>query len=329
MIAMNVRARRVLSAGLLLFSVTSCSSAATTPTATTLATVGPEVRATTTVVQNTPATPARSDVETYTVQEGDTVSSIAAQFNLQPETVLWANYDQLLDNPDFLFPGMELLILPIDGVYHQVGGTDTLISIANFFGTDVAKIVGWPGNSIPSNSDVVFPGQWLVIPGGRRALRRRLMPNLQRFAMAVDFEEYGSGACPQNVSTGAEGDGVYAWPVTEHSFVGEKYWSAHMAADLAVTIGEPVRAADDGVVVFSGWSYLGYGNMVMLDHGNGEFSLYAGLAEASALCGHSVSKGDVIGIAGMTGHPAGPYLHFEIRRGENFLDPTKALSRNN
>ncbi len=325
MIAIFEQARRVLSAGLLLLVVAGCGSAQTTPTATVLATVDPEVGATTAAAQNTPAALARSDVVTYTVHEGDTVSGIAAQFNLQPETVLWANYDQLLDNPDFLFPGMKLLILPIDGVYHQVGGTDTLINIANFFGTDVAKIVEWPGNSIPSNLDVIFPGQWLVVPGGRRALRRRLMPNLQRFAMAVDFEEYGSGVCPQNVSTGAEGDGVYAWPVTEHRFVGEKYWSAHMAADLVVTIGEQVRAADDGVVVFSGWSYLGYGNMVMLDHGDGDFSLYAGLDEASALCGHSVSEGDVVGIAGMTGHPAGPYLHLEIRRGENFLDPTKIL----
>jgi LysM repeat protein len=332
MIAMNGQARRVLSAGLLLFTVAGCGRAAAAPTATALPTLGAEASATATAAQNIPVAPARGDVETYEVQDGDMVSSIAAQFSLQPETVLWANYGLLLDDPDFLFPGMELLILPVDGVYHQVGGTDTLISIANFFGADVQAIKSWPGNAIDPNSDLIFPGQWLVVPGGRRALRRRMMPNLPRFAMAVDFEEYGSGACPQNVTSGADGDGIYAWPVSDHRLVGDGYWSAHMAADLAATIGEEVHASDDGVVVFSGWSNLGnlgYGNMVMLDHGNGDFSLYAGLAETTALCGHSVSEGDVIGVAGITGHPVGPYLHFEIRRGDDFLDPIQVLPPNN
>jgi LysM repeat protein len=328
MMAMNRQARRVISASLLLF-VSACSPAAATPTATAAATKPPQPSATATAAQNIPVASARNDVETYTVQDGDTISSIAAQFGLQPETVLWANYELLLDDPDFLFPGMELLILPVDGVYHQVGGTDTVTSIANFFGADVQAIKDWPGNEIDPNNDVIFLGQWLMVPGGRRALRRRLMLNLPRFAMVVDSEEYGSGACPQNVSAGAEGDGVYAWPVADHKVVGEGYWSAHMATDLAAMVGEEVRAADDGVVVFSGWSNSGYGNMVMLDHGNGDFSLYAGLAEATALCGHSVSEGDVIGVAGMTGHPVGPYLHFEIRRGDDFLDPIKELPINN
>jgi murein DD-endopeptidase MepM/ murein hydrolase activator NlpD len=98
-----------------------------------------------------------------------------------------------------------------------------------------------------------------------------------------------------------------------------------MAADLAAEIDEPVLAADDGVVTFAGWSNFGYGNAVMLDHGSGEFSFYAGLQEATALCGASVAQGEAIGVAGATGHPAGVFVHFEIRQGAETLDPLTVL----
>ena len=63
----------------------------------------------------------RAEISTYTVQGGDTVFGIAAKFGLTPETILWANSD-LEDNPDWLAVGRELTILPVSGVYHQVGG---------------------------------------------------------------------------------------------------------------------------------------------------------------------------------------------------------------
>ncbi|MEX2162471.1 MAG: LysM peptidoglycan-binding domain-containing M23 family metallopeptidase [Anaerolineales bacterium] len=263
----------------------------------------------------------------YLVQDGDTVSSIAAQFGLQPETVLWANYGQLFDNPDLLFPGMQLLILPADGINHQVGGTDTVDNIAAFFAADSQAIIDWPGNRIDANNPVIFAGQWLLVPGGQRFLRRRLMPNLPAYAMAVSSQEYGSGACPQNAAQQPLGDGDYGWPVLSHEVAGEAFWSAHPGVDLAVEIGEDVRAADAGLVVYSGWTNenLGYGYLVMLDHGNGDFSLYGGLSAATVLCGHTVNAGDPIGPGGAIGHPAGSFVHFEIRRGEEYLDPLELL----
>lgn len=322
--AAHRQARQVLSAGLLLFWLAACagqpvatatSSPASTRTAAPSATEPPA----------TAAPQSRSQVETYIVQPGDTLTSIAVAFNLQPETLLWANYDQLLDVPDFLFTGMELTILPVDGVYHQVGGGDTITNIAAFFAADPQAIIDWPANQVDPNDPTIFAGQWLLVPGGQRALRSRSLPNLPRFAMAVDFLEFGSGACPQNTAGGAVGDGIYAWPVSAHELAGDGFWAAHPAADLAAADGEPVLAADDGVVVFSGWSNFGYGNAVMLDHGNGQFSLYAGLAEAAALCGASIAQGEALGSAGISGHPAGPYVHFEIRSGDEFLDPLDVL----
>ncbi|MEX2143963.1 MAG: peptidoglycan DD-metalloendopeptidase family protein [Anaerolineales bacterium] len=277
------------------------------------------------LVTVSPTSPAQADLTTYQVQEGDTLSSIAAQFGLQPKTVLWANYEQLFDNPDFLFPGMDLLILPLDGLYHQVGGTDTVDGIAAFFGADAQDLIDWPGNQINAANPVIFAGQWLLVPGGQRFMRNRSMPNLPAYAMAVSPEEFGSGACPQDASQQPAGDALFAWPVSSHEVVGEGYWSAHPGLDLAVEIGEEVRAADGGVVTFSGWSNFGYGYTVMLDHGNGDYSLYSGLGSVTATCGSLLAEGQALGLGGVIGHPAGTFVHFEIRRGEEFLNPLDIL----
>jgi murein DD-endopeptidase MepM/ murein hydrolase activator NlpD len=269
--------------------------------------------------------PPSGEIQTYTVVAGDTVTSIAAQFGLQPETVLWANYEQLFDIPDFLMLGMQLTILPADGVYHQVGGGDTVENIAAFFAADAQALMTWPSNNIDASNPVIFAGQWLFVPGGQRGQRNRALPNLVASAMAVSPQEYGSGACPQNSSLVANADGVYAWPVSSHEIAAEDYWSAHPGVDLRVDVGEEVLAADDGVVTYSGWSNFGYGNVVMLEHGNGDFSLYAGLGSVSATCGQLVSEGDTLGLGGVTGHPAGPFVHFEIRRGGENINPFGVL----
>jgi hypothetical protein len=310
----------------LLFILVACSSSPQA-TSTNLPTV--EVLQSTSTPSPAPAEvttdTSRSEVETYTVVEGETITSIASTFNLQPETVLWANYDLLLDDPDFLLVGMNLVILPVDGVYHQAGGTDSVQGLAAFFAADAQAIIDWPGNGIDPNNPIIFLGRWILIPDGQRGLRRRFMPNLSANNMAVDPIEYGTGACPENVASGISGDGEYAWPVDDPAVRGDGFWSAHPALDLEVEVGGDVRAADDGVVVFSGWSNLGYGHTIMLDHGNGDFTLYSGLSTVTATCGSEVEQGDLIATGGMTGHPAEPFVHFELRRGDEYLDPLTVL----
>ncbi len=320
------QAGRLVFAGLLFSYLVACAPTPTPapaglPTAQVLQPTATSLASATVALSQQPL----ADLQTYVVQPGDTVKSIAASFSLKSETVLWANYEQLFDNPDFLFPGMELLILPVDGVYHQVGGTDTVDSIAAFFGAQTQDVIDWPGNEINASNPVIFAGQWLVVPGGQRFLRRPFMPNLPAYAMAVSAEEFGSGACPQNANQQPVGDGSYTWPVSSREVLSEGYWSAHPGVDLAVDIGEEVLAADGGVVTFSGWSNLGYGYLVMLDHGNGDFSLYGGLGGVTATCGTLLAAGQGLGLGGVIGHPAGTFVHFEIRRGEEFLDPLDLL----
>jgi len=322
---------RLISIGLLIFLFLSgCQPDSTPLLPTALVEQSTEIPATQPAISDqateTPASPNRKAPITYLVEEGDSLSDIAAQFDISPQTLLWANYTELFDNPDYLLPGMQLLILPTDGVYHQVGGSDTLLSLAAFFAVDATAILDWPANNLDSQNTAVQAGEWLMIPGGRRASRWRQMPNVLSQDADLSSEEFGSGACPASYAQGIVGTQSYAAPITDLSIRGEAFSSWHSGLDLAVQIGQQVLAADHGVVVFSGWSNLGYGNMLMIDHGNGDFSLYSGLSSLIAACGHSVRQGDPIAEAGATGHPAGPFLHFEIRSGEDFLDPLPLIS---
>ena len=273
----------------------------------------------------TAAVAPRTDIETYIVEQGDTLSGIAARFGLMPETILWANRDELGDYPDYLLVGMELMILPVDGVYHQVGGGDTLTNIATFFGADVEGIVAWPANSLESIEDVLFAGNWLLVPGGRRTISFRPMPNVPWEAAALDQAEYGRGACQDNFSSNLRAESDYAWPVSSHQVLGDPFADWHSGVDLALEPGEDVLAADDGVVTFAGWSNLGYGLMVMLDHGNDDYTLYAGLGAVDVVCSQELAQGEALGAGGLTGHPAGALLHFEVRRGGEFVDPLTLL----
>ena len=85
------------------------------------------------------------------------------------------------------------------------------------------------------------------------------------------------------------------------------------SAESSVLGGSLFAASDAGVVVFSGWSTVGYGNMVMVDHGNGFQTLYAHMTAATVACGQSVGRGQTVGTGGSTGNSTGPHLHFELQ----------------
>lgn len=261
----------------------------------------------------------RTDVVKYTVQAGDSVFGIADKFSLKPETILWANYDTLKDDPDSLSQGQVLNILPVDGVYYQWQDGDTIQSVANTFGADPEDILDSPANNLNPFHPDIKAGDWIVVPGGHRAFQQWLVPTIARGQAGVGAP-LGPGACSGNY-TGAVGTGSFIWPSRNHFLSGNNYWSGHLAIDIAANLGDPIWAADSGVVVFAGWSVVGYGNMVLIDHGNGWQTLYAHMSKVLVHCGESVAKGQTIGQAGATGNATGPHLHFETRYDGGFVDP--------
>jgi LysM repeat protein len=266
----------------------------------------------------------RTGVIEYTVTTGDSVFGIAKSFNLHPETILWANYDQLNDSPDMLNPGMILNVPPVDGVFYQWQEGDTLESVAAKFVAKVQDILSWEGNNFDLTNPQVKLKQWVMIPNGHREFRQWLVPTIARAHSGVSKTVLGPGACEGNYS-GAYGTGVFAWPTASHYLSGNDFWSGHLGIDIAGSLGDGVSAADAGVIVFAGWANGGYGNMVMIDHGNGYQTLYAHLSSVSATCGQSVYTGTYIGAVGSTGNSTGPHLHFEVRYLGGFINPWYVL----
>ena len=265
--------------------------------------------------------PKRSSVngQTYVVETGDSVYAISDYFKLKPETILWANFDVLNDNPDFLNIGQKLYIPPTDGVVHKWKQGDTFDIVAGLYKAKSKDILLWPGNNLDMVTPIVLPGKLVMVPGGQREFRRSwIIPTIPRGAAGVAMNIQGT--CDTGTG-GAVGTGSFIWPGPAHTISGNNYWSGHLALDIAIGIGTPVVAADSGVVVFTGWSNVGYGNMVMVDHGNGFQTLYAHLTASMVRCGQSVARGQMIGTGGTSGNSTGPHLHFELRYMGGFVNP--------
>lgn len=270
---------------------------------------------------NIPSRP-RNELTTYTVQDGDTVFGIAEKFGLKPETILWGNYNTLLDDPHSLQPGQELNILPVNGVYWEWLGGIPFGEWARFYGVSAADVIEYPGNNIDPNTvgdyenANIKPGTWLIIPGGKRDFVSWSAPLGVTRENPASARVLGAGACDP-ISGGAVGYGYFIYPTNKHYLSGFDFspQTNHNGLDFAGQTGEAVYASDAGVIVYSGWNDYGYGNMAMIDHGNGFQSLYAHLSAINVGCGQSVGQGEVIGAIGSTGRSSGSHLHFEIMAG--------------
>ena len=275
----------------------------------------------------------RQDITQYTVQAGDTIIGIADKFGLQPKTIFAANYDLLQDNPHYLQPNQVLRILPVDGVYWEYLGGIPFSGWADYFKVKPEDILNYPANHIeaatvgdPANANIP-KGTWLIVPGGEYQYH---VPGQVPLGITrsnpASAQVGGLGACPA-ITGGAIGWDTFVYPTAKHTLSGFDYSTKtnHLGIDLAGNLGDNVMATDNGVVVYAGWNDYGYGNMIMIDHGNGYQTLYAHLSVINVRCGASVYQGSVIGAAGSTGNSTGPHLHFETRFMGGFLNPHYVL----
>jgi murein DD-endopeptidase MepM/ murein hydrolase activator NlpD len=120
----------------------------------------------------------------------------------------------------------------------------------------------------------------------------------------------------------SSGSGALAWPVSGPvtSGFGMRWGRMHEGIDIGVGVGTPVRAAAAGTVIYAGWM-SGYGNLVVIDHGNGLSTAYAHNSSLAVAVGQSVAAGEVVSYSGNTGNSTGPHVHFEVRVGGSAVDP--------
>jgi murein DD-endopeptidase MepM/ murein hydrolase activator NlpD len=256
--------------------------------------------------QPTPSAPPDDGVTTYVVQAGDDVASIAERLGLKRETLIWAN-KALEADPGTLYVGQELAILPVDGVYYTIQEGDTLPAVAERFGVSVEAIVDSEYNARALPGGQPETGRKLVIPGG-----------VKPFA-AQDVR-----LPPQpTVAAATQATGNWVWP--SGGYISQGYWDLHRAIDIACRQGDVVVAADAGTVVYAEWGWAGYGNLVVIDHGNGFRSYYGHLYGFYVDVGDQVERGQPLGAIGNTGLSTGPHLHFEIREDGVLRNPIDYL----
>lgn len=259
----------------------------------------------------------RSTVTEYTIVEGDTLFGIADKFGLKPESLLWSNKHILGDNPHNLFPGVTILIPPFDGAIYEWSEGSGLNGVAKFYHVSPDDIVDWPYNQLDRATlgDFSFPnipvGKLLFIPRGYG----EFSDWLEQYTRDKPATSSITGSACGVITAGYIGSGTFVWPTTETWIGGYEYSPStnHRGIDIAGAIGNIIYAVDDGVVVYSNWNQNGYGNLIVVDHGNGWQSVYAHLDGFLKYCGDNVSQGEQIATLGNTGNSSGPHLHFELR----------------
>lgn len=268
----------------------------------------------------------RQHVLKYTVQPGDAVFSIAEQFGIHPNTIFWANTETLQDNVHLIYVGTELYILPENGVYHFSDGEQNVEEIASLYGVSAGDILYSPYNDLADQESSYRPPEGLrvVVPGGRRAYISWRSP-IQTGTESGRANPEGTihpGSCRQFYS-GTGGSGAYINPMGPNPYRWtQDFVPWHPALDFASDEPDaPIYASETGVVVFAGWHREGYGELIIIDHGDGWTSYYGHLSQRFVSCGDQVSKGQFIALMGSTGNSSGTHLHFEIRQNDVPMDP--------
>ncbi len=234
-----------------------------------------------------------SDIFMYTVESGDTLSSIAASFNLKKETIMAENN---LWNPNRLRVGSKLKILPVDGLSHKVKKGETVAKLAKKYKVEKEAIT--KQNQI--ENDTLVANATIIIPGAKKSA-----PVYRRTNAPTSIAGY----------KGPKANGRLIWPTVGKTT--QKYHSRHRAIDIADSSKGPIYAAASGKVIKAakGWNG-GYGNMIIIDHGDGMQTLYAHNEKLYVTKGQYVEQGQTIAWMGRTGRVygrTGIHLHFEVR----------------
>lgn len=260
------------------------------------------------VFETTESEKPRDEIITYTVERGDTISTIAKKFQISEDTIKWQNNL----TGDTIAVGDKLEILPVSGMAHKVARGDDVYKIATKYKTNPQGIVDFPFNDFANPQTFsLIEGQILIVPEG-------IKPEVQRLPQ---YQQPRYVAKLPGGGTAVSGAG-WAWPF--RGSINQSYAWYHRAVDIGGPIGSPVVSAQSGSVsqVFNGGYNGGYGTHVIISGDNGYSTLYAHLSSTNVTPGQRVTAGSsTIGWIGMTGRTTGPHLHFEIRSSAGLLNP--------
>lgn len=249
-------------------------------------------------------TPSRNGLLTYKVAEGDTVSTIAAQFGISVGTIIWAND---LSASGRIKPGEEIVILPVSGVLHKVKKGETFAAIASLHGVEADKIAAFNNNELKA-------GDTVVVPNARPMSQDKLETNKKK---AKKGKKVASGSSESSESV----SGYFVSPVAK----GLNWGKLHdgNAVDIAAACGTPILSSAAGVVTETGspgdWN-SGYGGFIRISHANGAATFYAHNSTNLVGVGDEVEQGSTIAKIGRTGQVhgiTGCHVHFGVSGARN------------
>lgn len=239
------------------------------------------------------------------VKKGDTYYSLAQRHNVPLNALLQANKAR----PPYELAAGDRLVLPQQAFY-KVRTKDTLYSISRSHNTDAASLARLNGISEPYTISV---GQMLQIPG----------------AAAVSTTTSSAKPKPQKqLPQAPRRVGRFQVPVKGRviSNYGPKEGGLHNdGINIAARTGTPIRAAENGVVVYAGNELRGYGNLLLIRHSGGWVTAYAHASKFLVKPGDRVRQGDKVAEVGQTGNVDRPQLHFELRKGTRAVNPKSLI----
>ena len=264
----------------------------------------------------------------HVVQSGESLHGIARRYGVPIRVVIDANR---LSPPYVLQVGQRLEI-PRPQVHVVVAG-DTVHGIARRYGVDRSELVRLNRMEAPYR---ILLGQKLVIPGpaaAQTATHTGVLPIPRSAPRAQQGGAQVASAAPVAQSAAIprpppRQGGKFLWPLQGQilSSYGPKSGGLHNdGVNIAAPRGTPIRAAENGVVAYRGNELRGFGNLLLIKHGDGWVTAYAHADEILVRRGERVERGQVIARVGSTGNVSQPQLHFEVRKGVRAVDPSRLL----
>ena len=247
-----------------------------------------------------------TDFAVHSVESGESLSSISEKYGVKVETIMWENG---IANANSLRIGQTLLVPPVDGLSYKVASGDSIDKIAKKYSVSSEAIIAQNG----LESETLAKGQALFLPGAKPIYQPTAIANARGTTTVARSGRTSVSASP---STAAPSVGkIFIFPT--NGKITQGYKAGHYAYDIADRSMPAVWAAGEGTIVkaSSGTYGGGYGNHVIIDHGNGVKTLYAHMDSLNVYEGQYVSQGDVLGIMGNTGRVygvTGIHLHWEV-----------------
>lgn len=264
------------------------------------------------------------EVSQYTVQEGDSLWSIAQKYGLTVEKLKDANpqlQGERLDIGQVINLRQKNPLLHVVVVYRQEVTesipyeTEVRTNSDLWRGEERVRQAGSAGEK-----KVTYR---LVAENGRIVHKEALSTEVVKNPVTRIVER---GTKMQVALASRSGSGRLAWPVSGAitSYYGYRGREFHTGVDISAPYGTPVAAAESGVVTGAGYEG-GYGRMITINHGGGLVTRYAHLSGYNVAVGQRVSRGEVIGYVGTSGRTTGPHLHFEVLLNGEFRNPYNYL----